>query len=87
MQKVVLERSPHLRDLGSGNSVPVSVSPAWRAGFGYVLAAVSVAVPAGSHYESGKLVPVTAKMVPVTPRALLLRHIRLCIGVGAGKFY
>ena len=45
-------------------------STAWRPGFVYVLAAVSVTVPAGSHYESGKLVPVTVRMVPVTPRTL-----------------
>ena len=62
-------RSPTLQDLGSGISVPVSVSAAWRPGFGYVLAAVSVTVPAGCRYESGKLVPVAASMVPVTPRA------------------
>ena len=61
-------RFPTLRDSGSGTSAPVSVSAAWQSGFGYVLGAVSVAVPAGSRYESGKLVPVTAKMVPVTPR-------------------
>ena len=58
--------SPTLRDLGSG----ISVSAAWRPGFGYVLAAVSVTVPAGPRYQSGKLVPVTAKMVPITPRTL-----------------
>ena len=59
-------RSPTSRDLGSGISVPVSVSAAWRPGFGYVWAAVSVTVPPGSRYESAKLVPVKAKMVPVT---------------------
>ena len=57
---------PALRDLDSG--ISVSVSAAWRPGFGYVLAAVSVTVPAGSRYESGKQVPVTSRMVTVTPR-------------------
>ena len=61
-------RSPTLRDLSSGISVPVSVSAAWRPGFGYVLAAGSVTVQAGSRYRSRKLDPVTAKMAPVTPR-------------------
>ena len=75
MQKIVPERDrfsvPTLRDLGSGISVPVSVSAAWRPCFGYVLAAVSVTAPAGFRYKSGKLVPVTVKMVPVTPRTHL----------------
>ena len=62
-------RSPTLRDLGSGISVPVSVSVAWQPGFGYVLAAVSVAVPAGFRYYSVKLA-VTAKLGPVTARTL-----------------
>ena len=62
-------RFPTFRDLGSGIAVLVlvSVSGAWRSGFGYVLAAVSVTVPAGSRYESRKLVPVTAETDPVTP--------------------
>ena len=63
-------RSPTLRDLGSGILVPVSHSAAWRPGFGFVLAAVSVTVTVGSRCESRKLVPVTAKMVPVTPCTL-----------------
>ena len=45
-------RSPTLRYLGSR----ISVSVAGRPGFGYVLAALSVTVPAGFRYESGKLV-------------------------------
>ena len=52
------------------------VSAAWRPGFGYVLAAVSGAVLVGSRYESGKLVPAMATMVPVAPRGLSL------VGVG-----
>ena len=57
--------SPTLRDLGS--EISVAVSAAWRPCFGSVLAAVSITIPADSCYESGKLVPVSAKMVPVTP--------------------
>ena len=57
--------SPTLRDLGS--EISIAVLAAWRPCFGYVLAAVSIAIPAGSRYESGKLVSVSAKMVPVTP--------------------
>ena len=57
--------------------VPVSASAAWRPGFGSVLAAVSMTVLAGSHYESGKLVPATAKMAPVTPRTDSYRDIKL----------
>ena len=63
---------PLRRDLGSGILVPVSASAAWRPGFGSVLVAVFVTVLAGSHYESGKLVPVTAKMAPVTLRTRFL---------------
>ena len=81
--------APTLKDLRSVISVPVSVSVSatWRPGFGYVLAAVSVTFPVGSRYESGKLVPATVKMAPVTPPFLgvpLITIIVLWVYIGGG---